>query len=304
MTPKEFQKSNLAIELKTGKKRLEDALRGLSDEQCERAGATRSGSVVDLLSEIVTKEFLALMEIPYQLPSLPMNLLANGDGRTPTASQVKKSVANKSVEDLLAKFDLLRSAVIRRIQGREPQTAEFDPKYGYVADVCVTSFNERIDEIERWRSSEIVGFSATRLRAEAREAELNQAIVELSREDFLAGNFDLKSLFSLLFEQFYSEDFVLWLGAEEMNGRTAAFQRMADVLEPINMLLEMGLASIAFFRPTVRAQDTDGNFITDWETVLGGTYATGRPVRWRTVRAWKGRMAIAERIEDLPSPKA
>jgi hypothetical protein len=59
MTPKGFQKSNLAIELKAGKKRLEDALHGLSDEQCERAGATRSGSVVDLLSEIVTKEFLA-----------------------------------------------------------------------------------------------------------------------------------------------------------------------------------------------------------------------------------------------------
>ena len=57
MTPKEFQKSNLAAELKTGKKRLEDALRGLSDEQCERARATRTGSLLDLLSEIVAKEF-------------------------------------------------------------------------------------------------------------------------------------------------------------------------------------------------------------------------------------------------------
>ena len=52
MTPKEFQKSNLAFDLRKGKKRLEDALRGLSDEQCARAGATRSGSVADLLSEI------------------------------------------------------------------------------------------------------------------------------------------------------------------------------------------------------------------------------------------------------------
>ena len=93
-------------------------------------------------------------------------------------------------------------------------------------------------------------FSAERLRAEAREPELNQAIVDLSREDFLAGNFDLKSLFSVLFDRFYSEDFVLWLGAGETNGRTAAFQRMADVLEPINTLLEMGLASIVSFRPT------------------------------------------------------
>jgi len=53
----------LAIELKAGKKRLEDALHGVSDEQCERAGATRSGSVLDLLSEIVAKEFLALMDV-------------------------------------------------------------------------------------------------------------------------------------------------------------------------------------------------------------------------------------------------
>jgi hypothetical protein len=81
--------------------------------------------------------------------------------------------------------------------------------------VCVTWFNEQIEEIEHWRSSVIVGFSAARLRAESREAELNQAIVDLSREDFWAGNFDLKALFSLLFDRFYSEDFVLWLGAQE-----------------------------------------------------------------------------------------
>src|SRR5271163_2840489 len=146
-------------------------------------------------------------------------------------------------------------------------------------------------------------FSAARLRAEAREAELNQAIVDLSREDFLAGNFDLKSLFSVLFDRFYSEDFVLWLGAEEMIGRTAAFQRMAVVLEPINTLLETGMASIVSFRLTASAQDAEGNFITDWETIFGGTYATGMPVRWRSVRAWKSRMVIAERIEDQPSPK-
>ena len=303
MTPKEFQKSNLAVELKTGRKRLEDALHGLSDEQCGSAGATRLGSVVDVLSEIVTKEFLALMEVSDRLPSLPMNLSTNADGRTPTASRAAKDAANKSVENLLAEFGVLRSAVIRRIEGRKPQGAEFDAKHAYVADVCVTRFNEQIDEIERWRSSEIVGFSAARLRAEAREAELNQAIVDLSREDFLAGNFDLKSLFSLLFDRFYSEDFVLWLGAEEWNGRTAAFRRMADVLEPINTLLEMGLASIVSFRPTASGQDTEGNFITDWATVLGGAYSTGVAVRWRTVRAWKGHRVIAERIEGLPSPE-
>ena len=91
MTPKEFQKSNLAIELKVGKKRLEDALHGVSDEQCERAGATRSGSVLDLLSEIVAKEVLALMEVSDRLPGLPMNHLANADGPKWTASGAEKA---------------------------------------------------------------------------------------------------------------------------------------------------------------------------------------------------------------------
>jgi len=39
MISREYQKSNLALELKAGKKRLEDALHVLSDEQCARAGA-------------------------------------------------------------------------------------------------------------------------------------------------------------------------------------------------------------------------------------------------------------------------
>jgi hypothetical protein len=162
MTPKEFQKSNLAVELKTGKKRLEEALHGLSDEQCERAGATRSGSVADLLSEIVTKEFLALMEVSDRLPRLPINLLANAAGRTLKASRAEEDMANKSVENLLAEFGVLRSAVIRRVEDRKPQGSKVDAKYAYVADVCVTRFSEQIDEIERWRSSEIVGFSARR----------------------------------------------------------------------------------------------------------------------------------------------
>ncbi|MFZ1976154.1 MAG: hypothetical protein WAU89_25150 [Candidatus Acidiferrales bacterium] len=297
MSPKEFQKSNLAIELRVGKKRLEDALQGLSDEQCERAGATRSGSVVDLLSEMVTKEFLALMEVSGRLPSLPMNFLANTEGRTPTASGADEAAADKSVKNLRAEFEVLRSAVIRRVEDGGSHGPKFDAKHAYVDDLCVARFNEHIDEIERWRSSEIVGFSAARLRAEAREAELNQAIVDLSREDFLAGIFDLKSLFSVLFDRFYSQDFVLWLDAEAMIGRTAAFQRMAVVLEPMHTLLEMGLASIASFRVTASAQDAEGNFITDWETVFGGTYSTGVALCWRTVRAWKSRVVIAERIE-------
>ena len=147
MTLREFQKSHLAVELKAGRKRLEDALHGLSDEQCERARATRSGSVAEVLSEIVTKEFLVLMEVSDRLPSLPMNLSANTDGRTPTASGAEKDAANKSVENLIAEFGVLRSAVIRRIEDRKPQGAKFDAKHAYVADVCVTRFNEQIDAI-------------------------------------------------------------------------------------------------------------------------------------------------------------
>ena len=82
---------------------------------------------------------------------------------------------------------------------------------------------------------------------ESREPELNQAIVDVSREDFLVGNFDLKSLFSLSVGGFYSDDCVLWLGTEEMIGKTAAFQRMASVLEPIYTLFEMGMAFVEYF---------------------------------------------------------
>jgi hypothetical protein len=300
MTRKEIQKSHLAIELRAGKKRLEDALHGLSEEQCETTGATRSGSVVDLLSEIVTKEFVALMEVTNCLPSLPVNLWTKADGRAPIAPGTEKAAANKSLDNLLAEFGFLRSALVRRLDDAGLEGAEFAAQYAYITEVCVTRFNQQIAEMERWRGSEIVGFSAARLRAEAREAELNQAIVDLSREDFLVGNFDLKSLFSALLDRFYSEDFVLWIGAAEANGKPAAFQRMAAALEPMYTLLEMGLASIASFRATASAQDAEGNFATDWETVLGGTYATGVAVRWRTVRAWKSRKVIAERIADLP----
>jgi hypothetical protein len=304
MSPKEFQKSKLALELKAGKRRLDDALHGLSDEHCETVGATQSGSVVDLLSEIVTKEFVALMEVSDRPPNLPMNPFSNANGRTPAASGMEKPAANTSVDNLLAEFGFLRSAIVRRVDDGGSDAAEFNAKYAYITDVCVTKFNEHIDEIERRRTSEIVGFSAARLRTEAREAELNQAIVDLSREDFLTGMFDLKSLFSVLFDRFYSEDIVQWLGAVESNGRAAVFQRMAAALEPMHTLLEMGLASIASFRVTASAQDAEGNFTTDWEVVFGGAYSTGVAVCWRAVRAWKSRKVIAERIEDLPSPKS
>jgi hypothetical protein len=44
--------------------------------------------------------------------------------------------------------------------------------------------------------------------------------------------------------------------------------------------------------------DTFGERATrDWETVPAGMYSTGIALRWRTVRACKSRMVIAERIE-------
>lgn len=68
--------------------------------------------------------------------------------------------------------------------------------------------------------------------------------MDLSREDFLVGNFDLKSLFLLLRERFYSDDFVLWFDTEELSGKYIAFRRMGDVLEPFHTLFEMGMAYV------------------------------------------------------------
>jgi hypothetical protein len=47
------------------------------------------------------------------------------------ASDAKKDATSQSVESLLGEFGVLRSAVIRRIEGREPQGAEFD------AEICL-----------------------------------------------------------------------------------------------------------------------------------------------------------------------
>jgi len=58
--PKEFERSNLALELKAGRRRLERVLHGLTDEQCAMAGAVRSDSVRELVSHLIRNEFLAL----------------------------------------------------------------------------------------------------------------------------------------------------------------------------------------------------------------------------------------------------
>jgi hypothetical protein len=53
--------------------------------------------------------------------------------------------------------------------------------YGTLAEICVIQFTDHIKQIERWRGSQLVGFSATRLRAEPLEPELNAAVPILQR---------------------------------------------------------------------------------------------------------------------------
>ena len=101
--------------------------------------------------------------------------------------------------------------------------------------------------------------------------------------------------------RFYSDEVVLWLGNELTNGKQAAFQRLADLLEPVHTVLEMGLGCVDVFQVVSSSQDSKGDLISEWEAVLGGPYSTGVAIRWRTARVWKQRVVIAERIEGLAS---
>jgi hypothetical protein len=203
---------------------------------------------------------------------------------------------NRSIESLLAEFEVVRSAIIRLVD----QGAGNNAHYGTLAEICVGRFNEHIEQIERWRGSQLVGFSPARLRAEALEAELNAAILEIGKEDFLLENFDLQSLFYKV-NRCYSDEAVLWLGTELTNGKQAAFQRLAEALEPVHTVLEMGVGCVDVFRVVSSFQDSQGDLISEWEAVLGGPYSTGAAIRWRAVRVWKQRVVIAERIEGLAS---
>ena len=53
-----------------------------------------------------------------------------------------------------------------------------------------------------------------RVRRDALESELNDAMVELSDTDFLLANFDLQTLFLDSLGKYYSEDVVLWFQDE------------------------------------------------------------------------------------------
>jgi hypothetical protein len=75
---------DLSGELRKGKVRLEGALHGLSQEQCEKPGALPSGSVLDTLSQIVSTDFLALRQLsqPLTLASTPGSSLAGAERQT------------------------------------------------------------------------------------------------------------------------------------------------------------------------------------------------------------------------------
>jgi hypothetical protein len=294
--PKEFERSNLALELRAGKKRLELVLHGLTDEQCGMAGAVRSDSISMLVSHLIRNEFLALKET-YERRSGSEGKQSSGVEQRTRFVEKRREADPRSIESLLAEFEVVRSAIIRLVE----QGVGNNPHYGPLAEICVARFNEHIEQIERWRGSQLVGFSATRLRAEALEPELNAAILEIAKEDFLLGNFDLQSLFSESLNRYYSDEVVLWLGTEFTNGKQAAFQRLADVLEPVHTVLEVGVGCVDVFRVVSTFQDSQGDVISEWEAVLGGPYSTGTAIRWRTVRVWKQRVVIAEQIEGLAS---
>jgi len=293
--PTEFERSNLTLELKAGKKRLELVLHGLTDEQCGMAGAVRSDSISMLVSHLIRNEFLALNKARERLAASEEQ--SSGLEQRNRFVERRRLADSRSIESLLAEFEVVRSAIIRLVE----QGAGNNAHYGTLAEICVARFNQHIEQIERWRGSQLVGFSATRLRAEALEPELNAAVLEIGKEDFLLDNFDLQSLFSESLNRYYSDEVVLWLGTELANGKQAAFQRLADVLEPVHTVLEMGVGCVDVFRVVSSFQDSQGDLISEWEAVLGGPYSTGAAIRWRTVRVWKQRVVIAERIEGLAS---
>ena len=135
---------------------------------------------------------------------------------------------------------------------------------------------------------------------DALESELNDAMVELVYTDFLLANFDLQTLFLDSLGKYYSEDVVLWFQDELTHGKIPSFQRIAEAVEFIYTVFEMGMATIETCRVTAVHEGPQGEFHTDWEVVCGGAHSKGVPIRWRTTRVWKDQLVMAERIRSLP----
>ena len=171
----------------------------------------------------------------------------------------------------------MRSALIRSLDGLPLQHKSAEHDWGRIPELCVRRFNERLAQLDRWRNSQIVGFSAERLRLQSRETELNTAIIAISKQDFAMTNFELNPLFFKFLGRYYSEDLIFWLGSEATPGKSAAFERLADILEPLYTLLQLGVAFVDSVIAHPTFQDREGNFVTYWEAVLGGTYGTSIP---------------------------
>ena len=161
MISEKFERSNLALELKAGKERLELVLHGLTDEQCGMAGAVRSDSFSVLVSHLIRNEFLALNKARERLAGEEEQ--SSGLEQRNRFVERRRLADPRSIESLLAEFEVVRSAIIRLVQ----QGAGNSPHYGTLAEICVVRFNGHIEQIERWSGSQLVGFSATATRGGA-----------------------------------------------------------------------------------------------------------------------------------------
>jgi hypothetical protein len=135
---------------------------------------------------------------------------------------------------------------------------------------------------------------------QARESSLNQAILELARTEFVFGPYDPRTLVLESCGPYYADEVAFWLGAELITGREEASARLADSLEPMYTFLEMGTMTVESFQVTVTMKDPQGQLVSHWQLRLGGPYATGKPLRWQTIRLWRNGVVIAERIANLP----
>lgn len=286
---------DLPAELRKGKVRLEAALHLLSQEQCEKPAALPSGSVLDALSQIVSSDFLALRELSRRLTDTSVS------GFTVACAEPRTTRAHPGLLDLLEEFRLVRSALIRLVESLSFQRKSGEQDWSRISELCIRRFNGQVAELDRWRNFQIVGFSAERLRQQSRETELNAAISALSRQDFEMTTFGLSRFFLNVLGRFYSEDFVFWIGPEATAGKAAAFERLADILEPVFTILEARVAYVHSLVAHSTFQDCEGNFVTCWEVVLGGTYGTRILHKWKTVRVWKSRLVVAERMVGLTS---
>jgi hypothetical protein len=122
--PKEFERSNPAFELKSGKKRLELVLHGLTDEQCGMAGAVRSDSISELVSHLIKNEFLALNGAYERLSGSDKQY--SGVERQTRFVDRRRHSEPRSIQSLLAEFEVVRSAIIRLVEQDGRENAHYD----------------------------------------------------------------------------------------------------------------------------------------------------------------------------------